>query len=343
MASGVVSGFGMRSVSNKILIPRADSDNQCVHLRHYVSGPIVNHSNELAEFPTLVSTLLAPAQVLELSGADARAFAQSQFTSNVNSLESGAWQWSAWLDANGRVRQLFALLQAADDRLLAWLPRGKSTEFAVGLSAFVFRAKVRIQTLPDYSLLGLEDSELAGRANTAENWMLEMPANARRRVMISNEPSGQSTNASRHVEWQLEDIRAGLPWISSEVAGEFTPQALGLDRIGAISLDKGCYPGQEIVARLHYRGGNKRECVRLSVDSDSPPAAGSEIRIDAIPSSSGRILYSIPSGTRSCEALAVLPQEVPENSGLSLKTGETLTRLALKPGRQERQYGTGLA
>jgi tRNA-modifying protein YgfZ len=314
-----------------------------MYLRHSASGLIVMPSTAFEEIQTAVSTLLATAEILELSGADARTFAQSQFTSDVNALANGDWHWSAWLEAGGRVRQLFALLQAADDRLLAWLPRGNSTEFAAGLSPFVFRAKVRIQALHGYALSALEGNELVGHANTAERWMLEMPGNAGRRAMISNEPSPQSINASRHLEWQLEDIAAGLPWISAEVAGEFTPQALGLDRIGAVSLDKGCYPGQEIVARLHYRGGNKRECVRLQVDSNSPPAPGSEIHIDTIPASSGRILYSIPRGIGTCEALAVLPQEVPENARLLLDSGVTLTHLALKPGHVERQDGTGLA
>jgi tRNA-modifying protein YgfZ len=314
-----------------------------MHLRHSAPGPILQLSTAFEEIQTVVSTLLAPAEVLELSGADARTFAQSQFTSDVNALTNGDWQWSAWLGANGRVRNLFALLQCDDDRLLAWLPRGSSAEFASGLSRFLFRAKVRIETLPGYSLLSLEDQEFTEHTNTRECWALEMPGIPRRRAMISDKPSGDSTDTRRHIAWQLENIATGLPWISAEVAGEFTPQALGIDRLDALSLTKGCYPGQEIVARLHYRGGNKRECVRLQVDSNSPPAPGSEVIIDTVPPSNGRILYSIPRDSSACEALAVLPQELPENVRLSLESGITLTRLALKPGHVERQYGTGLA
>jgi tRNA-modifying protein YgfZ len=314
-----------------------------MYLRHSAPGPIVMLSTAFAEFQTLVSTLLAPAQVLELSGADARAFAQSQFTSDVNVLTTGDWQWSAWLGANGRVRTLFALLLAEDDRLLAWMPRGNSAEFAVWLKPFVFRSKVQIQALSGYSLLALEDHEPTARPNNVATWTLEMPGNPARRAVISNEASESQMNSGHHAEWQLEDIATGLPWISSEVAGEFTPQSLGLERLDAVSLKKGCYPGQEIVARLHYRGGNKRECVRLLVDSGIAPTAGSEIRIDTVPPSTGRVLYSIPVSARACEALAVLPQEVPQNTRLWLESGATLKQLTLKPGGLGRQYGTSLA
>jgi tRNA-modifying protein YgfZ len=333
----------MGSVSHKILIPGADSDNRRVHLRQYVSGPILTSSNAFAEFQSLVSTLLAPAQILEISGIDARTFAQSQFSSDVSALTTGAWHWSAWLDANGRVRNLFALLQASDDRLLAWLPRGDSAEFAAGLSPFVFRAKVRIQALPGYSLLELDDSEPAEITNSAKCWTLEMPGSPARRALISHEPSADSMNFKRHIKWQLEDIASGLPWISSEVAGKFTAQALGIERLDAVSLSKGCYPGQEIVARLHYRGGNKRECVRIQSESDSPPTPGSEILVDTVPASTGHIVYSVCCGAHACDALAVLPHNIPENAGLSLVSGNHLVRLALKPGRIERQYGMGLA
>ncbi len=276
--------------------------------------------------------LLAQAQILELSGADARALAQAQFTSDVGALSDGQWQWSAWLDPSGRVRNFFALLLANDERLLAWLPRGDAAAMATRLSLFVFRSKVRIQPVAGYALLALQGSDSPATEDLANAWILDLPGESRRRAaIVGNHESGQ-VDANRLQAWILDDIAARLPWIADETAEEFTPQALGLERFGAISFDKGCYPGQEIVARLHYRGGNKRHCVRLRTESGAPPGAGERIRIDGEAAAFGRVLYSAPAQGGGGEALAVLPLDLQENVRMKLESGVVARPVPLNSG-----------
>ena len=88
--------------------------------------------------------LLADPQIVELAGADAIAFAQAQFSSDLATLGNGQWQWSAWLSAQGRVRAFFHLLRLSDDRLLLWLRGGSALALRDALARFVFRAKVQI-------------------------------------------------------------------------------------------------------------------------------------------------------------------------------------------------------
>ncbi len=317
--------------NHKILMPGAISDNQRVHLHQFDQGLILSLGNPFQELDTAVAYPLAEAQMLELLGADARAFAQSQFTSDVTQLVNGKSQWSAWLDANGRVRYLFALLQVSEDQLFAWLPRGQATNMAAALHPFVFRSKVRIQPLTDFSLFGLGESGHAPTSNSTEQWSLDLPGTHPRQVILTRREAASNFDERGFDAWTREDITCGLAWIPEQVSGRYTPSALGLERLEAVSLNKGCYPGQEIVARLHYRGGNKRGCMRIHVETEEIPIPGTEVMIESVPPSGGSILYAARAESTGCEALAVLPLDIPESAALLLSTGARIKRLPIFP------------
>ncbi|HET9034537.1 MAG TPA: hypothetical protein VFN25_16740 [Dokdonella sp.] len=298
--------------------------------------------NPLQELEAAVPCLLAEAQILELSGADACTFAHSQFSSDVHHLNIGDWQWSAWLDSNGRVRNLFALLKAGEDHLLAWLPRGQAASMSTALMPFVFRSKVRLQLLLDYGLFEADVAEYSTIPNSTESWALDLPGSESRRTVVIRKACAESIDIDRHQHWIREDIATGLPWISEQNSAEFTSQALGLERLGAVSLKKGCYPGQEIVARLHYRGGNKRGCMRLHVDTKDVPMPGTEIKIESTPPSTGRVLYAVRKET-GCEALAVLPLNVAQHVPLTIESGASVKLLTLANHSSDPSHGTHLA
>ena len=264
---------------------------------------------------------LAPAQILEISGLDARTFAHAQFTSDVLALVNGQWQWSAWLDPAGRVRNVFALLRSRDDRLLAWLPRGDAAMMANRLSRYVLRAKVRMQPLAGRWLLDLHAADGRTPEQSTDTWLLDLPGAQPRRAAIIHVDVEPRLDADRLQGWIREDIAACLPWIGNETDEEFTPPALGLERLGAVSLDKGCYPGQEIVARLHYRGGNKRTCVPLKLACAVAPEPGASIEIAGSASASGRILYAAQPQDGFCAALGVLPIDLPQDVRVQLASG----------------------
>lgn len=201
-----------------------------------------------------------PMQSLELTGADAVAFAHAQFCNDVLALPDGHWQWNAWLSPQGRVRAFFRLQRTDAENLNLTLRGGDAQWFRAELSRFVFRAKVRIAAVDGYS-----------------------------------EPSS------------LADIRAGIPEIGAELRDRLLPQWIGLDRLGAVSVRKGCYPGQEIMARLHFKGGNKRSLYRLSWKGETVPPPGAPLH-DANGAEAGVIVTAARDAETGCvEALASLP------------------------------------
>lgn len=199
-----------------------------------------------------------PAQVLEISGTDAAAFAHAQFSSDVLALPDGQWQWSAWLSPQGRVRAFFHLSRRAADDIVLTLRGGDAEWLRAELSRFVFRAKVQLS------------------ATTG--------------------PTAQTS--------KLDDIRAGIPEIDAELHDQFLPQWIGLDRLGAVSVSKGCYPGQEIMARLHFKGGNKRSLYRIG--SANPLTTGATLRDTQTGEEAGSVLQCARADPDRFEALASL-------------------------------------
>jgi folate-binding protein YgfZ len=202
--------------------------------------------------------------VLHLQGADAERFAHAQFASDVRALPLQRWQWSAWLDVQGRVRALLQLARIADTRFLALLRGGDAHTLAAALGRFLLRDKLQLtaqkmRLLPG-AALAMNQVQLQVHAIVlgmdTHSWMLSDAQTD------SAPPSNIIEDASRANVW-LHELRAGWPWLPDAALDALLPPALGLEHLGAVRFDKGCYPGQEIAARLHFRGGNKRELVRL--------------------------------------------------------------------------------
>lgn len=251
---------------------------------------------------------LCSAELLVLNGADAVPFANAQFTSDVTSLAVGTWQWSAWLDAQGRARFFFALLRPEFSILLAWLPLGGAEPMREALARFLFRAAVKLETRT-WMLHAMSASEIPTAPASRElvaldgGHLLRQPGAADRFAWIAPASVAAADSAALD-QWRLADLEAGLPLLEPALGGEFVAQALDLERFDAIRFDKGCYPGQEVVARLHFRGGNKRHAYRLRVHGE-PPAAGSAI-LDENARPIGQVLYSVAAGDGTSVALAVL-------------------------------------
>lgn len=207
-----------------------------------------------------------PAELVALEGPDAIAFAQAQFSSNLESLDDGQWQFSAWLDAQGRVRALFHLVRLDGQRLRLLLRGGRAEALASQLQRYVFRAKVRVLALPAQELV------------TAGPMSLHAVAEQDGTLVLGCGSHGLQLAARGDDDWRLLQVRAGWPWLASHTAGELLPAWLNLGALGATALDKGCYPGQEIVARMHYRGGSKRHLHRLELSR--VPEPGSVLAVD---------------------------------------------------------------
>ena len=269
-------------------------------------------------------------RLIALTGRDAATFAQAQFMNDVAQLEPGQWHWSGWLTPKGRVIALFALLKLSDEAIWLLLPDADPASLASGLKRFVFRSKVVIEVRDDLHVSGAftrpmqaQGPELAG--TDAESGMaLDMGAEAGpRTVRISNGPGPEDPAAV--ARWQAFDLEHGLPRLPASQAEHWTPQQLSLERLGAFSVKKGCYPGQEIVARTHFLGQAKRGLALL--EGDEILVAGSDVSSES--ASLGKVISTTGADDRHL-ALAVLPLE--HGSQQLSVDGKAVRELAVRGG-----------
>ncbi|MFP7721475.1 CAF17-like 4Fe-4S cluster assembly/insertion protein YgfZ [Lysobacter sp. A3-1-A15] len=276
--------------------------------------------------------------VLALSGPDATAFAQAQFMNDVAALDVLDWQWNGWLTPKGRVVALFALLRRDDQTLWAVMPDADPATVCSALSRFLFRSKVRIDVLEDVAAVGrfaAPASATAGRASTADGEVVELDMGGdggARTLRLGPADCGEPHAASNR-RWVEQDLRHGLPRLPPSQAGHWTPQQLSLQRLRAFSVKKGCYPGQEIVARTHFLGKVKRGLALL--EADAPVEVGADVRSGATPL--GTVVSSCAMPPAGAVALAVLPLERPatglDAGGTPVREGDLLDGLARRHDR----------
>ena len=233
---------------------------------------------------------------LALEGADARQFAQAQFSGDIDALQPGHWQWNAWLDSQGRVHALMHLADLGDGRLLGVLRGGNAETIRAALVRYLFRLRVSVATASFTAQCGDPLSEGVARQ---ENGVIVL-GHGIRSLWLAPPSASAPPDLEAQRRWRLDDIRRGWPTLP-DGQPEFLPPALGLERLGAVAFDKGCYPGQEIVARLRYRGGHKWHLCRLR---GSVPLPVGEVR-DAAGSAVAQVL-DIAKAENGFEALTVL-------------------------------------
>jgi len=235
--------------------------------------------------------------LVTLTGVDAGRFAQAQFMNDVAALPIGHWHWNGWLTAKGRVVALFALTKHTEDKLVLLLPDVDPEGFCAALGQFVFRSKVKISPAPGRSITGCFSAPKQARASAVaelDNRVLELDFSAEggaRTLLLSavdgfpvcqtSLPAAPPVNRRGADLWCSFDLAHGLPRLLPGQAGHWTPQHLSLDRLNAYSVKKGCYPGQEIVARTHFLGQSKRGLVRLVADHAIEPETG--VQVDETP------------------------------------------------------------
>ncbi|MEX0449808.1 hypothetical protein V6X63_08580 [Spiribacter sp. 221] len=233
--------------------------------------------------------------VLHVAGEDSGEFLHNQLTQAVNSLDESTTTLAAWCNPKGRTRALFRVVPS-DTGLLLIADAGLLQAIQPKLQMFILRSRVALTDLtPAEALLGLAGpvaetllteaagslpSQPDGLARAGDLHIIALPGDRGLRYVLLA-PKEQTKafwerfrdvlTEGSEAFWQLQDIRAGLPAISNETSGSIIPTMLNLEPLGGISYVKGCYPGQEVVARMHYRGRLKRRLYRARVTGDPPP------------------------------------------------------------------------
>lgn len=240
--------------------------------------------------------------VIRLTGADATSFLQSQLTQDIAALGSDRAALAGYCTARGRLLASMVAVQQGADADDGWLLLTKADcalAFAQRLRMFVLRAKVDV-TISENAPIGVRtpaDSGAQGTALIPDGPILTLPeAVAPYSVIRQDEliwirtPTSSPDGPTRWwlltagdvdiapaeetalQAWQADDIAAGLPWVQAATQETFIPQTLNMDLIDGVSFSKGCYPGQEVVARSHYRGTIKRRMAYAQGSSDAASA-----------------------------------------------------------------------
>ena len=257
--------------------------------------------------------------VCRVSGADARAFLQSQLTQDVERVTASAAALAGFCTAQGRLWASMVLLQGQQEQEVLALMRADLLEsFLKRIRMFVLRSKVSFEVLDQWHVCGVHvhraggELALAGQPvhetwaavnDQAKHWIRlpsAKPDLVRLLVLGPDDPKptiestlGAPTSlVADTVAWQAADMAAGLGWIQAKTQDLFIAQTLNLDLVGGVSFTKGCFPGQEVVARAHYRGTVKRRMHLAHVQSpDAPLEPGMDVFVAAEPDSPvGRLI-----------------------------------------------------
>lgn len=266
--------------------------------------------------------------VLRFTGPEAASFLQGQLTSDTRLLSDGRTQLAACTTSQGRVLALLRL-HGSSDGIHALLPADLAERVATHLRKYVLRAKVTIEVATDLqagwmgSALLTESSDPA--AFDATRTMSPVPQSGAtsmvsfdyapgRKVLAAPGAAWRSIaglsldrpNPRIEQEWRAADIAAGLPQVHAATAEAFTPQMLNLDLLDGISFTKGCYTGQEIVARTQHLGRIKRRTFRYHLPHGPEPAPLAGLFREG--AKVGEVLMSAPVAD-GVEALAVAALE----------------------------------
>ncbi len=270
---------------------------------------------------------LSAYSVLEVKGRDAAAFLQAQGMNDVAALAAGRWQWNGLLSAKGRVLFLFQLLRLDDERFWLLQPLPRAQALAAHLLGFRFRSKVEFNELRAVRVFGSPAASADSEVSELPPWSHQATA---RGIVLNEAPTRAGTlllsdklqEPGDHGDvgsWTESALRAGVPRIGEAVSGRFTPQMLGLEALPAFSVRKGCYPGQEIVARTHFLGAAKRRAQLIHADFVLAPGA---TLVDATGASSlGEVVDAHVSGDATL-ALCVLSQYLESDRVLLTRDGK---------------------
>lgn len=288
------------SDDGSLRIPRID-----LRIEKSIAETILQYPRRPLRTDVSLPCLLPHFDSVLVAGADARTFLQGQLSLDMTRLTPARMELATCNSAQGRVQAIVWMVERADGIALI-VPTELREALISRLRKYVLRAKVTFATNA-LIVAGTSDTGDLGaqrvHKQTGSISRVRWPGDEPRALLLL--PAGQQVNLDeeRAQAWRLEDIRAGLPQIFTQTHEAFVAQMLNADLLEGISFEKGCYTGQEIIARAHFRGTVKRRMFRFGADC-VPPAPGSRV-ISEDASHAGDVVAAEASGP-GCELLAVI-------------------------------------
>jgi tRNA-modifying protein YgfZ len=226
--------------------------------------------------------------LIRARGADAVAFLQSQLTNDVLRLDRSQARLAGFCSAKGRLQASFIVFKLADDELLLACAASVLPATLKRLSMFVLRARCKLtDASAELRLLGAAGSSAMRWANDLAIWgrrdieggsALRLPdveGLPRAMLVLDSATALPQAPVLAQDAWRLLEVRSGIPLIEAATVDQFVPQMLNYEVVGGVDFQKGCYPGQEVVARSQYRGTIKRRMFLF--DCEASLSAGQDV------------------------------------------------------------------
>ena len=284
--------------------------------------------------------------VIRAEGEDAAVFLQGQLSNDVQLLPVGQARLAAFLSAKGRMQASFIVIKRSASEFWLLTSRDVLPATLKRLSMFVLRAKVKLSDATDaVQLVGLAGDAVPAEARDLAPWQTVMlgdasivrlfAASGDSRALLAA-PAGSALPASVGTSpvldaaaWQLSLVQAGVPLITQPVVDAFVPQMVNFESVDGVSFKKGCYPGQEVVARSQFRGTLKRRMYRVALAE--LPAIGQEVFVASDAEQPvGTVVQTAASAQGGFEALVSMQISAATDAlHLGSSTGPALQVLAL--------------
>ena len=285
--------------------------------------------------PELIITHLSSWSAIVVTGADQKTYLQGQLTCDVKTLSREQSELGAHCDPKGKMWSIFRLFHHGEGLALFQHADALGTALAELKKYSVF-SKVDIVSTENIALgvLGKHADSLINSLSDIEADVRPISGGTAVKIednrwllLIDENSASQLINAADNATfadeaiWDCFDIQAGIPRITSASQNEYIPQAFNLQLLDGICFTKGCYTGQETVARARYRGANKRAMFKVSGNCTKSLDAQSELerRVGENWRSAGRLLAHYQYKNGHCIGLIILPNDLDPETELRLK------------------------
>lgn len=317
--------------------------------------PKLNQLKNISQLPDLVLCQLNNWDVIRISGEDRITFLQGQLTCDLTKLNPGQQTLAAQCNPQGKVWSVVQVI-ILEDRILLIQPSSVTNKQLPELQKYGVFSKVEISKETEYQAIAfagrksseyiaqkLDLSPVNGQSQLIEHGIVipQQSPFLRYLFILKNQQAIDCINDFENQDnifddslWNAMNIAAGIPFIENETSSLFIPQMLNLQALEAINFHKGCYMGQETIARAKSRGTNKRALFRLTGQTETPPKAGDTVQVSL--SNNWKRVGTVISGCqysdRNTEILAVLPKESSDENMYQIKdNGESKLHITPLP------------
>ncbi|MGW7678555.1 tRNA-modifying protein YgfZ [Shewanella sp. S23-S33] len=291
-----------------------------------------------ATLPPLMLANLSHLGLIKVVGEQGRSFIHGQVTTDISSLATDQWRWGAHCDPKGKMLASFRTF-AIQEALFMLMPKDAIEIDLPQLQKYAVFSKATLSNASaEWTLLGVAGEQASQFVNKhfgdiqqeltliengailkdAERFILVLTPDAAAALVAQSEVSVFDANA-----WQALEIAAGYPNLAASHASQYVPQMCNLQAVNGISFNKGCYMGQETIARMKYRGGNKRALyiLRGHTSLQITLASGLEIAMEDSFRRGGQIIEFVQRGNQVL-LTAVLPNDTPNDTQLRFADDE---------------------